>query len=115
MVAEFKRRRDMLVPALNQIPGVQCHMPRGAFYALPNTSAFGMSSDELAMLLLREAGVAVVPGSTLGPAGEGYLRVSYANSYEKIAQAVQRMKATLGQLSRRSDRTDKKSFQRANP
>ncbi len=100
MVAEFKRRRDMLIPALNDIPGVKCPMPRGAFYAFPNVSAFGRSSDELAMLLLREAGVAVVPGPAFGPDGEGYLRLSYANSYDKILQGVARIKTALARLGR---------------
>jgi aminotransferase len=101
MVAEFKRRRDLLVPALNQIPGVVCQMPRGAFYAFPDLSAFGMSSDELTWYLLREAGVAVVPGPTFGAAGEGYIRISYANSYDKILAATERMTQALGKLPRR--------------
>ena len=98
MVAEFKRRRDLLVPALNAIPGVKCEMPCGAFYVFPNVSAFGKSSEELTWYLLKEAGIAVVPGSVFGDAGEGYLRLSYANSYEKIKQATKRMKEALDKL-----------------
>jgi aminotransferase len=98
MVAEFRRRRDMLVAELNRIPGVTCVMPRGAFYAFPNIRAFGMSSDDLALLLLREAHIAVVPGTSFGPGGEGYLRISYANSFEQIREGVRRMKSTLERL-----------------
>jgi len=98
MVAEFKRRRDMLVAALTRMPGVSCGMPQGAFYVFPNMRAFGLTSAELAMHILHEAGVAVVPGSAFGPAGEGYIRISYANSYEQIEEAMRRLAATLARL-----------------
>ncbi len=100
MVGEFKRRRDMLVKALNQMPGVKCAMPEGAFYVFPNVRAFGMTSDELAMYLLREAHIAVVPGTSFGPGGEGYLRISYANSYDQIQEGMRRMAAALKSLPR---------------
>lgn len=100
MVAEFKRRRDMLVAALRRIPGVSCTMPQGAFYVFPNVRAFGLTSEELAMYILREAGVATVPGTAFGPGGEGYIRISYANSYEQIEEATRRLAAVLGGLPR---------------
>lgn len=98
MVAEFKRRRDLMVTALNQMPGVKCIMPQGAFYVFPNIQAFGLTSEEMAMYLLREAGIAVVPGPSFGPDGEGYLRLSYANSYDKIEEAMNRMAKALERL-----------------
>ncbi len=100
MVREFKRRRDLLIPALNAIPGVRCCMPRGAFYAFPNVCAFGLDSEALTWHLLREAQVAVVPGSAFGAAGEGYVRLSFANSYENIERAVERVAKALGKLPR---------------
>lgn len=100
MVSEFKRRRDLLIAALNRIPGLVCPMPRGAFYAFADVRAYGLLSEQLAWHLLREAGVAVVPGNTFGPAGEGYLRLSFANSYENIAAGVERLAVALGKLER---------------
>jgi aminotransferase len=95
MVAEFQRRRDMLVEALNKMPGVRCTMPEGAFYVFPNVRSLGMTSDDLASYLLREAHIAVVPGTSFGPGGEGFLRISYANSYDQIREGMQRMAAAL--------------------
>src|SRR5262249_45517182 len=77
MVAEFKRRRDLLVDGLNKIPGVSCKLPRGAFYVFPNITATKRSSAEVADRLLQEAGVAVLSGAAFGAHGEGYLRISY--------------------------------------
>ena len=91
MIAEFRRRRDAMVPALNQIPGFRCALPGGAFYAFANVTATGMSSRELADFLLYEAGVAGLDGGCFGRYGEGYIRFSYANSYEKLIEAVQRI------------------------
>jgi len=88
MVAEFKVRRDTIVNGLNQIPGVKCFMPKGAFYAFPNITGTGMSSKELANALLEEAGVAGLAGTSFGAHGEGYLRFSYANSLENIQTAL---------------------------
>jgi aspartate aminotransferase len=98
VVAEFRRRRDRIVAGLNAIPGVRCPMPRGAFYAFPNVQAFGRSSAELADYLLQEAGVAVLPGTAFGRNGEGYLRLSYANSMENIDRALERMAGALATL-----------------
>jgi len=95
---EFRRRRDLIVAGLNAIPGIRCPTPRGAFYVFPNVQAFGRSSRELAEYLLNEAGVALLAGTDFGPRGEGYLRLSYANSREKIARALERIAAALGAL-----------------
>ena len=88
MVAEFKVRRDAIVKGLNQIPGVTCFSPKGAFYAFPNITGTGVSSKQLATALLEEAGVAGLAGTAFGAHGEGYLRFSYANSLENIQTAV---------------------------
>jgi aspartate/methionine/tyrosine aminotransferase len=78
MVAEFQRRREVMVSGLNSLPGFRCRQPQGAFYAFPNIGEIGQSSAELADRLLEEAGVALLPGSAFGAYGEGYLRLSYA-------------------------------------
>jgi len=91
MVAEFRRRRDAIVEGLNQIPGFRCAMPGGAFYAFPNVTGTGMSSKELADLLLYEAGVAGLDGGAFGKYGEGYIRFSYANSMPNLMDAVSRI------------------------
>jgi aspartate aminotransferase len=98
VVAEFRRRRDLIVTGLNDIPGIRCPMPRGAFYAFPNVQAFGQSSGEVADYLLEEAGVAVLPGTAFGRNGEGYLRLSYANSTENIEKALQQIADALARL-----------------
>jgi aspartate/methionine/tyrosine aminotransferase len=95
MVEEFRRRRDLIVGGLNEIDGVRCSMPEGAFYAFPNISGTGMSSRALADLLLYEAGVATLSGTAFGANGEGYLRLSYANSFENLARALHAMKSTI--------------------
>lgn len=96
--AEFRRRRDLIVQGLDAIPGVRCPKPRGAFYAFPNVQAFGRTVEELADYLLEEAGVAVLPGTAFGPCGEGYLRLSYANSSENIQKGLERMARALEAL-----------------
>ncbi|MBA4791708.1 MAG: pyridoxal phosphate-dependent aminotransferase [Rhizobiales bacterium] len=96
MVAEFDRRRHLVVEGLNALPGVSCATPGGAFYAFPNVSGTGWSSaKKLASALLEEAGVAVIGGPDFGVHGEGYLRLSYANSAENIRIALDRMGAFL--------------------
>ncbi|MGD2206124.1 MAG: pyridoxal phosphate-dependent aminotransferase [Anaerolineae bacterium] len=94
----FRRRRDCIVEGLNAIPGVRCPLPQGAFYAFPNIQAFGRPSVEIADYLLEEAGVAVLPGTAFGRNGEGYLRLSYANSLEKLEAALARMGEAFGAL-----------------
>ncbi len=99
VVAEFCRRRDLIVAGLNAIPGVRCPVPRGAFYAFPNVSAFGRPATELADYLLAEAGVALLPGTAFGRNGEGYLRLTYANSVANIQKALERLAAALAPLA----------------
>ena len=91
MLAEFRRRRQVMVNGLNDIPGFRCRMPHGAFYAFPNITGTGLSSRELAEALLTEAGVACLAGTAFGKWGEGYLRFSYANSVENIRKALDRI------------------------
>jgi aspartate aminotransferase len=100
MVEEFRVRREVIVNGLNGLPGVQCFMPRGAFYAFPNITGTGMKSAELAKLLLEEAGVACLSGTAFGAAGEGYLRFSYANSAENIRVALGSMAEFLAVRAR---------------
>jgi len=98
VVAEYRRRRDALVDGLNAIPGVRCRKPQGAFYVFPNVSSFGKSANWLAEYLLEQAGVALLPGTSFGQNGEGYLRLCFANSMENILQALEQVKAALGRL-----------------
>ena len=96
MVAEFRERRDYLVEGLNSIRGISCDTPGGAFYAFANITKTGISSAELASRLLAEAGVAVLSGASFGPCGEGYIRLSYATSMEKLRSGIERMANLLG-------------------
>jgi len=98
VMAEYQRRRDVLVAGLNAIPGITCRTPQGAFYAFPNVTAFGQTSDWMANYLLEEAGVAVLPGTAFGDGGEGYLRLCFANSMENIGIALERIAAALERL-----------------
>ena len=95
MVAEFRRRRDAFCAGLNQVPGFRCPLPGGAFYAFPNITGTGMKSKELADYLLYEAGIACLSGAAFGEYGEGYIRFSYANSFENLMEAVERIKAAV--------------------
>ncbi|RNC29759.1 MAG: Aspartate aminotransferase [Candidatus Dichloromethanomonas elyunquensis] len=97
-VEQFKTRRDHIVEGLNTIPGVKCLKPKGAFYVFPNIKAFGKTSSEIADYLLHEAGVATLGGSSFGAYGEGYLRISYANSLENIEKAVENIAKALNKL-----------------
>ncbi len=96
MVEKFRKRRNVIVRGLNEINGFSCIMPMGAFYAFPNITETGKTSEELADYLLKKAGVAVLPGTAFGPGGEGYLRFSYASSIENIKEAIELMKKVLG-------------------
>ena len=98
MLAEFRARRDQIVDGLNQLPGVECITPQGAFYAFPRITATGYSADELADMLLDEAGVACLSGTAFGRYGEGHLRLSYANSRENIGRALDRMNELLSRV-----------------
>jgi aspartate/methionine/tyrosine aminotransferase len=98
MLAQFRRRREVIVEGLNRIPGLECLTPQGAFYAFPNIRSFGRPAKEIGHYLLEEAGVAVLPGTSFGPHGEGHLRLSYANSIENITKALDRIDSALARL-----------------
>jgi aspartate/methionine/tyrosine aminotransferase len=95
MVAEYQRRRNIIVDGLNAIPGFSCQKPQGAFYVFPNIRGTGMNSTDLANLILEKAGVALLPGSSFGDYGEGYLRLSYANSVENIQMGLEKIQAVV--------------------
>ena len=97
MRAEYARRRDFLVPALNEI-GLKTILPRGAFYVFPDIRSTGLSSDEFCLRLLDEHGVACVPGSAFGASGEGFVRMSYATAFEQIQLAVSRIASFVSSL-----------------
>jgi aspartate aminotransferase len=101
MVAEFSRRRDAFCAGLNALPGFRCSIPGGAFYAFPSITGTGWSSDALADALLEKAGVACLSGTGFGAYGEGYLRFSIANSYEKLMAAVGRIQDFLAANERK--------------
>lgn len=96
MLRAFDRRRGIVVEGLNSLPGVSCVVPKGAFYAFPNVSRTGRPAKALASALLDEAGVALIGGPDFGVLGEGYLRLSYANSEENILRAIDRIAEFLG-------------------
>lgn len=96
MLEEFRRRREVIVDGLNRIPGFTCRTPHGAFYVFPNITGTGFGSRELAARLLEDAGVACLPGTAFGAAGEGYLRFSFANSIENIRKALERISDWIG-------------------
>ncbi len=98
VVAEYQRRRDVLVAGLSAIPGWRCRVPQGAFYAFPNVSSHGRSSAWWADMLLNEAGVAALPGTAFGPNGEGYLRLCFANSMDNIEMALDRIHAAVTRM-----------------
>jgi aspartate aminotransferase len=98
MVSEFRRRRDALVAGLNAIEGISCRLPQGAFYAFPNVQGLPLEDRELADYLLDKAGVAVLAGSSFGEYGQGYVRMSYANSLENIQAALERIAEAVKQL-----------------
>jgi aspartate/methionine/tyrosine aminotransferase len=98
MVAQFKRRRDAIVAGLNAIEGISCLKPAGAFYVFPNVKQLPLSCGALADYLLEEAGVAVLSGTAFGKFGDGYLRLSYANSLEKIQEALERIRVAVSKL-----------------
>jgi aspartate/methionine/tyrosine aminotransferase len=91
MIAEFDKRRKVVVDGLNKLPGVSCITPKGAFYAFPNVKQTGWKAKELATTLLNETGVVTIGGPDFGILGEGYIRLSYANSTENILKALDRM------------------------
>jgi aspartate/methionine/tyrosine aminotransferase len=92
MVKVFEHRRDLIVDGLNEIPGIRCTRPQGAFYAFPNIEGTGFGERELADRLLSEAGVAVLPGTAFGEAGKGYIRIAYTQSEDELLRGLQRIK-----------------------
>src|SRR5499433_299665 len=101
MVAAFAERRELIVASLNRLPGVRCANPGGAFYTFPNITGTGFDARTLQAELLEKAGVATIAGTSFGEFGEGYLRFSYANSREAIAEAIERIRNLLGNLPSR--------------
>jgi aspartate aminotransferase len=97
MVAEFRKRRDVIVAGLNALDGVRCVEPQGAFYAFPDIRGTGFTSKDLALRLLDEAGVACLSGTAFGRHGDGFLRFSYANSVDNIREALKRFAGFLAQ------------------
>ncbi len=95
MIAEFKKRKDVIVNGLNAISGISCRAPNGAFYVFPNIKGTGLTSEEAEDKFLNEAGVASLKGTSFGSNGEGYLRFSYANSTENILEALNRIEGVL--------------------
>jgi aspartate/methionine/tyrosine aminotransferase len=95
MVAEFRKRREVIVSGLNNIEGMTCKKPHGAFYVFPNITGTGMDCRKLGDRLLNDAGVAVLPGTSFGRYGEGYLRLSFANSVENIKKALDRISKSI--------------------
>ncbi|MFH0816475.1 MAG: pyridoxal phosphate-dependent aminotransferase [Methanobacteriota archaeon] len=89
---QFRERRDAIVAGLNSVPNVSCIVPDGAFYAFPNITKTGMTSEQFSEHLLNDLGIAALPGTAFGPGGEGYVRFSYATSLESIEKAIGRMK-----------------------
>ena len=98
MLTEFRARRRLVVAGLNELPGVTCIEPAGAFYAFPNITGTGLTARDLQERLLDEAGVAMLAGTSFGARGEGYMRLSYANSRENLALALERIGVLLGSL-----------------
>ncbi len=98
MVAEFRKRRDVIVDGLNAIDGISCVKPLGSFYVFPNVSKLPLSCEELADYIMNEVGVALLPGTAFGKYGDGYLRLSYANSLENIEDALNRIQTAVSKL-----------------
>ncbi len=103
MVREYKRRRNHAVKAINEIPGLSCQCPKGAFYIFINIKELGMKSAEAADYLLEEAKIALVPGDVFGPGGEGYLRMSFANSYENVVEGCERLAEAVKALLKKEE------------
>jgi aspartate/methionine/tyrosine aminotransferase len=109
MLETFRTRRNRVVPLLNQIDGVNCRTPRGAFYAFPSVRDVSLPALELQRLLLKEAGVALLSGTSFGSWGEGFLRISYATSLDILEEGIRRIAEVIGNLAsgnRNSARAD---------
>jgi aminotransferase len=97
MVEYYDRNRRLIVDGLNRIRGFSCVMPRGAFYAFPSIKGLGMSSTEAAEHILKTTHVVTSPGSAFGEGGEGFIRICYAAKYEKLREALERLKREFGE------------------
>jgi aspartate/methionine/tyrosine aminotransferase len=106
MVREFRSRRDVVVEGLNRIPGLSCVRPGGAFYVFPSVRELGVSSRDVESHLLEQAGVACLSGTAFGQHGEGYLRLSYANSVQNLRDALEAIGATLPDVRPRPQGVD---------
>ena len=95
MMAEFTKRRDLVVNGLNSLPGISCPLPKGAFYAFPNITGTGMTSKQFAEKAMYDAGVALLAGTAFGEFGDGYVRISFANSQENLTEAIERLHRIL--------------------
>ena len=95
MMEEFTKRRDLVVAGLNSLPGITCPEPKGAFYAFPNIKGTGLSSKEFAEKAMYEAGVALLAGTAFGSFGDGYVRISFANSQDNLREAIHRLETIL--------------------
>ncbi len=95
MMEEFTTRRDLVVEGLNSLPGITCPEPKGAFYAFPNIRGTGLSSQEFAEKAMYDAGVALLAGTAFGQYGDGYVRISFANSQENLQEAIERLRTIL--------------------
>lgn len=100
MVESYRHRRDFFVPGLNQIPGVTCHTPKGAFYAWAKIDLAGKSGSEIADYLLEEARVATVPGEAYGLGGQSCIRMSFATEEDDLREALRRMDAAIRKINR---------------
>ncbi len=99
-MADYRRRRDLFVSGLNQIPGISCLSPAGAFYAFPNVSGIPLPAPEFADYLLEKAGVATLPGSAFGVHASGHLRMCFANGVQNLGEALQRIAKAVADLKR---------------
>lgn len=98
MRSEYRNRRDIMVKGLNSIRGIKCVEPKGAFYVFPNIKGLGMDSMDFCKYLLENVGVATTPGSAFGPAGKGHIRMSFANSIDRIEEALKRLEEAINSL-----------------
>jgi aspartate aminotransferase len=103
MVAELRARRDVVVAGLNAIDGISCQEPAGAFYVFPRVADLGLPAADLADRLLADAGVACLPGTAFGTNGEGYLRLSYANTTDNLRRALARIERIVATVPGRSE------------
>jgi aspartate/methionine/tyrosine aminotransferase len=109
MMAELKKRRDLLVDGLNGMKGIECLTPRGGIFVFPRVTGTGYSSDEFVELMLSEGGVSLVPGHVFGAHGRNHVRISFTTSLDNIAEGLSRMSATLAR-HRRRERTVKRAL-----